>query len=507
MSVHPALLIEDILDEIFYYCDFIGHHGMLENATLASLALVCTTFHEPAIRVLWRELRALTPLFRLIPSCHLQDHDNHANDSQGEVVSYDENNLSDFSLHEWSRLRKYTGYVRLLYTMDYEEMKYLKLTNWPMIRRLSGGEPLLPNVRVIFWQVDESIVDGLLAFLSPSIDHLYIRCVHEQPLTAKHELEWAARIKIWIDAMTRITPRREFTVLSFDVAQLPPSLFAIPLSLAAPNLPRALQRVKLETDMFPIDLPSLTALASISNVHSLQLCEPNLSWSIWSRPPQAPGGLPGNVDFPYLQDLPIHNHPVEGPITSVISSASLRFLHIETWEYQDNATLCRTSRALAKAFPSLDSIGFVDPRCRTNPPPEPLALLDLLSPFFGHRVQDVSFASDTVAFAVGDDDLVALSRAWPMLTQLAIEMAGRAAPSSDYTVGLRGLLSLATHCASLKSLRFGRIVVLPEDVAQLPPEPPNSDLRFLWVKERLSPDDQRLISDRIFPTCVHKVLP
>lgn len=91
MSVHPALLIEDILDEIFYYCDFIGHHGMLENATLASLALVCTTFHEPAIRVLWRELRALTPLFRLIPSCHLQDHDNHANDSQGEVVSYDEN--------------------------------------------------------------------------------------------------------------------------------------------------------------------------------------------------------------------------------------------------------------------------------------------------------------------------------------------------------------------------------------------------------------------------------
>lgn len=410
-------------------------------------------------------------------------------------------------MYEWRRLRKYTGYVQRLYTMDlYDERKYLKLTNWPMLRRLCGGEPLLPNVRVIYWQADEFIADGLVAFLSPSIDHLHIHCAHEQTLTAKHELEWAARIKTWIDALTQITPRQQYTQLSFGMEELPASLFAIPLSLAAPNLPRALRRVKLETDMTPIDLLSLNALAGMANMDSLQLHEPYMSWSIWSRPPKARGGLPGSVDFPHLQDLTIYNHPIEDPITSVISSASLRFLRIESWEYRDNATLRRTSRALAEAFPSLDSIGFIQPRCRTNPLPEPLAVLDLLSPFFGHRVQDVFFASDTVAFTVGDDDLVALSRAWPMLTHLAIEMTGDAALSSDYTVGLRGLLSLATHCASLKSLRLARIVVLPEDVAQLPPEPPNSGLRFLRVKERLSPDGQRLISDRIFPMCVHKVL-
>ncbi|OJT14488.1 hypothetical protein TRAPUB_8961 [Trametes pubescens] len=68
-------------------------------------------------------------------------------------------------------------------------------------------------------------------------------------------------------------------------------------------------------------------------------------------------------------------------------------------------------------------------------------------------------------------------------------MADQAALSdSDHTVGLRGLLSLATHCAGLESLRFERIVVLPEDVAQLPQELPNDNLRFLRVKEWVSPE-------------------
>lgn len=65
MPVHHALLTEDILDEIF-------NLNFTDRATLAGLARVCTTFHEPAIRWLWRLLPKLSPITSLIPSCHIQ---------------------------------------------------------------------------------------------------------------------------------------------------------------------------------------------------------------------------------------------------------------------------------------------------------------------------------------------------------------------------------------------------------------------------------------------------
>lgn len=65
MPVHRALLTEDILDEIF-------NLNLTDRATLASSARVCTMFHEPAIRWLWRLLPKLSPIISLIPSCHVQ---------------------------------------------------------------------------------------------------------------------------------------------------------------------------------------------------------------------------------------------------------------------------------------------------------------------------------------------------------------------------------------------------------------------------------------------------
>lgn len=65
MPVHRALLTEDILDEIF-------NLNFTNRLTLASLARVCTVFHEPAIRSLWRLLPKLSAIISLIPSCHVQ---------------------------------------------------------------------------------------------------------------------------------------------------------------------------------------------------------------------------------------------------------------------------------------------------------------------------------------------------------------------------------------------------------------------------------------------------
>lgn len=368
-----------------------------------------------------------------------------------------------------------------------------------MVRRLAGGEPVLPAVRGIFWPADNLNADGLVTFLSPSIDQLYIHCAHED-LMAETEVEWAARIKLWIDAVTQLAPHRNLVRLSFTICDLPPSLVAIPLSLVAPDLPRSLKQLVLGTDMSLIDYPSLKALAGMPNVGTLELDEARTA--SWREPASLPSrdGLPAIVDFPHLKSLVIHECRIENSLSRVITSGSLRFLRIDEMEYRDSATLRYSCATLAAAFPSLKWLSISLPI--SGPQESPPTILDLLSPFFRHRMEDVRVGTRRTLYTTEDDDIVALSQARPTLAQLEI-VGSRDVALPECNVGLRGLLSLASHCPSLTRLRVERIVVRPEDVAQLPPDPPSHRLRSLRVNEGVSPDTYRLITDKIYPNCKH----
>ncbi|KAH9902370.1 hypothetical protein C8Q73DRAFT_669951 [Cubamyces lactineus] len=85
MAQQSVLLNVDILDEIFQWFDYEVTHGhplvdlvsftcyraprdaeVDRRRSLTSAARVCSAFHEPALRVLWRQLESLLPLFSLI---------------------------------------------------------------------------------------------------------------------------------------------------------------------------------------------------------------------------------------------------------------------------------------------------------------------------------------------------------------------------------------------------------------------------------------------------------
>lgn len=89
MAPQPSVFSStDILDEIFQWFDYEHTHGhslvdtitrtgydtstdaeIVRRKSLANAARVCKDFQEPALRVLWRQLESLMPLFIFLPSC------------------------------------------------------------------------------------------------------------------------------------------------------------------------------------------------------------------------------------------------------------------------------------------------------------------------------------------------------------------------------------------------------------------------------------------------------
>ncbi|KAF8415762.1 hypothetical protein L210DRAFT_1042536 [Boletus edulis BED1] len=75
--MHHALEIEEIILNIFDHCDYMsGVQRWRDKPTLASLARTRRAFKEPALNLLWEELRILTPLARCLPEAsHFKNHE------------------------------------------------------------------------------------------------------------------------------------------------------------------------------------------------------------------------------------------------------------------------------------------------------------------------------------------------------------------------------------------------------------------------------------------------
>lgn len=62
--MHRSLFLEDILRVIFSYCD---PERLPDRSDLIALSSTCRVFKEPALDVLWTELKDVTPLARCLP--------------------------------------------------------------------------------------------------------------------------------------------------------------------------------------------------------------------------------------------------------------------------------------------------------------------------------------------------------------------------------------------------------------------------------------------------------
>jgi hypothetical protein len=58
--MHRCLYIQEIISIIFKYLD--------KKRDVVALATTCKTFRDPALQIVWSEIRSLVPLIRCLPS-------------------------------------------------------------------------------------------------------------------------------------------------------------------------------------------------------------------------------------------------------------------------------------------------------------------------------------------------------------------------------------------------------------------------------------------------------
>ncbi|KAI9061690.1 hypothetical protein FKP32DRAFT_1686970 [Trametes sanguinea] len=504
-SAHQALANLDILTEIVSWFEFRCFHrlkphvrtdwvledmdsvfessrerwkGILEaervrTLTLAHLARVCKTFREPSLRMLWRQLRGIFPLLRLLPSLIM------VQDLMGWFGGQESQFVYHLPAHmlpgEWARLSSYAIYVRELYHVRPVPIRPGNITEqtWTLLLRAFGNRPLLPNLQVLKWDAEEAHTElaALDILLCPSLEQLSIKCTTPSSMCA-------------------------------HVARDPDAMIQL-LSLSHPQSLRELCSSACESRH--IHLQSLKALPRFTTIKSLGLC------LTIADIPQA--DLPPKLELDNLESLSLYSLPAHGvglnPAYDVFASTNLRTLDIWRVQYISDAALQRMSSAWARSFPCLEvfecSIGFPamqdsDSDSETEPPlPSPAPLTSLLEPLLDLRRMREVIVGFYVSPVVSDHDLTVFAQAWPSLEKLHLGWGTDDSPSSG--PGLLGLLALSIGCPKLVSLELAEFTFCAEDAAQLPPEPPSPHhaLRKLQVTNGMSPDAYNLVRHKIFP--------
>ncbi|KAI0328281.1 hypothetical protein GY45DRAFT_1326547 [Cubamyces sp. BRFM 1775] len=496
----------DILDEIFQWFDYELTHGhplvdlvsfigytpppdveAVRRRSLASAARVCKAFHDPAIRVLWRQLESLLPLFSLIGSSFAKVQEN-VKQPNGQPFC-DIYHLPDrLSAHEWARLTKYAAYVQVLYISSVLGPQSLTQESWESMKVLFGNRSVCPNLRMLKWGArwPETELPGILHFLTPTIDKMLV-VVYTIPLRTSFDLvpTWQAVIPGIVEEICKRA--RRLSHLTVSTGHLNASELLTVLSHSHPPTFRGLH-LQGQHGTPPISLSSFMDLAHITALESLQLnvpveCGPEAS-------------LPAVLNLPHLRHLRlIHAYHKSHPAYSIITSSRLQLLHVNHMEYSSFASLHYTCAAWEHSFPNLEVLAV-----RLRPSTllmgiQTRSLLTAVRPLLNFRkMRSCTIGSSYAPFTIDDADLEALSVAWPSLTKLDIS-------SMSTWAGMPGLLSLATNCPNLTALSIRSIVIrsedIPGDVLQMVPM--NHPLKTLVVVYGLPADTYHLIRDKLFP--------
>ncbi|KAI0656436.1 hypothetical protein C8Q70DRAFT_1056669 [Cubamyces menziesii] len=459
---------------------------------LASAARVCKAFHEPALRVLWRQLESLLPFFSLIgpPFAMVQK----------EAETYclrparDVYHLPDHvSAQGWARLRKYAAYVRILYLWRWPvHMPYvLTPESWTSMEVLFGDQPIFPNLRNLLWGAGhpEAELLGILRFLPPTVDKLFLSCYTSPRPDEELGPVWRALLpRVVEDICKRVTRLSHFSVYLGDIDG---SELLTVLSLSHPPTLRGLN-LRTQYGAPPITFSSFMGLARIIDLENLILCVECDSDSAAS--------LPSLLGLPRLRHLRIPCYSeLSSPAYGVITAARLQSLNVHSMPYSSIAYLQRTCATWACSFPNLEVLNFeLSPSTPQDGVPTrslltaARALLDL------RNIRTFVLHAQGCPLTVEDVDLTAMSEAWPSLTELCLGTMSTPDYSSGSTAGASGLLSLAINCPRLTTLKFNQIVLRTEDDSVWPEEPLNHPLKKLEVTRGIAPNVCHL-HDKLFP--------
>ncbi|KAM5536108.1 hypothetical protein V8D89_010207, partial [Ganoderma adspersum] len=176
-DIHPLASVRvltnaDLLHGIF---TFVPWASGTRDSYLAQCAAVCHTFHEPAIRVLWRDLGTLLPLWHLLAPQNTPLPSDRA--AEDELLHYLETiNSAQLYLDpsRWDRFLQHAAYVRGICHRTYNS-PVPEGANRLLIQAVvmqNGGRTVLPLLRSIRWHAcDPSRNGALIPFFASTLRH------------------------------------------------------------------------------------------------------------------------------------------------------------------------------------------------------------------------------------------------------------------------------------------------------------------------------------------------
>ncbi|KAG1734673.1 uncharacterized protein EDB91DRAFT_1348494 [Suillus paluster] len=167
--MHVCLLPTEILLAI------IEKYGPFSPATLAALARTSTTFKEPALDMLWKDIRGFKPLISCLPEGAI-------NRNERGMLTIKRPLLTG----EWRLIGRYAQRIQSLMVFDTD----LEIIDDRLVQALiSAPPPLLPNLRSLVWgDVNECLIPLLRTLLGSTIKSMKLDFRTSPPSFAKSAL-------------------------------------------------------------------------------------------------------------------------------------------------------------------------------------------------------------------------------------------------------------------------------------------------------------------------------
>ncbi|KAI0683084.1 hypothetical protein C8Q76DRAFT_831984 [Earliella scabrosa] len=442
---HEALQKGDI---VYSICAVLTDRS--DSGTLARLARVDRLFNECATPVLWRRLKSLLPLFNIF-SCFWK-----IGSGGDQTLSYEIYQLRGISTTEWRRFCVYAAYVHeldvypasIVTASNSWAIHRLEPGSWVHLTILAHGEPLLPNLRKLQWTVRFVDCPSLQFLITPLLEDLNVNFYPFPRQYSVSKLEWEACITSSLALLSSTAVRLASLRIHLDRQLYLSSVLPLVARL------RSLRQFKLFTDIFTsMTTDEIHALSALQELESVTLYGPEHLG--FTRPPaslglpklrsltirhplRSTGGNPNEVYRMFVH--PSSPTPLKELLVQFCPPMALRE-GCETWT-QLYPSLRRFTASLASGY----AVEGIQPLAYMI---EPMLLL--------RGIEHFSFySSNNRGITLADADIVAISRAWPALTNLCIDLHDYPRPTRvpPTRPGFAALVSLATQCPNLEQLRL-----------------------------------------------------
>ncbi|KAK7008398.1 hypothetical protein R3P38DRAFT_3590366 [Favolaschia claudopus] len=414
-----AELVQLIFEELDPYSFGVYQVDTLHRSNaiaLYNLALTCRQLSDPALDILWATNEGLLMLLKCLPS------------RAWEIRNGCFELIAPLNYNEWERFTEYSRRVRILSTRD-GTITIGNSTLQSMASLPSGT--LLPNVKTVVCQSSSTIFPYLSVLVGPRLLELAISL--DGPTSRASILQDFASCFRLLRCVHVSTPESQ-TLRELAEGCVP----SFVMQLASPKL----------LVVQGLNHAAYRHIATFPDLRAMEI--PDLTYNAFPAPFR-PGA---DTVFPALHELKINasNTLFVANFMSVFQDARFTMINILQRIFAALRDPCCVSPA---ELLDLHLIFREDDTKIVLANPDPYAMsFDFIHPIFAYsNIRNVSLICP-LGFALDDNSVELMARAWPQLESLVIvgEMAHIIIPKSYPT--LAALIILSRHCPRLHSLYF-----------------------------------------------------